>query len=290
MSTSLILTIDLEDWFHLLEVDSLSSEDRWESIESRVERVTHGLLSILAKQNVKATFFVLGWIAQQYPGLVQEIVSAGHEIGSHSFAHPLVYTLTPKQFEYDLYKSIDAISNVTGKAVEMYRAPGFSITDECNWALEILAKYGIKIDCSIFPASRAHGGYRTSDVSGPTRLLLPNDVEIIELPMTIGRLFNYKVPYTGGGYFRFFPYPFFKHFSKQNDYLMTYFHPRDFDPKQPRLKELPLLKYYKTYVGLSTSLAKFERMLRDFKCVTVGDYLKNITLTKAIEVEVRRYE
>ncbi len=152
------LTVDLEDWFHILELSGELDVATWRPYEPHVERMTDGLLSFLDQQPVKATFFVLGWIADTYPALVSEVTRRGHEIACHSYAHPLIHKLTPAQFENDLVMALDKIEVAAGKRPTAYRAPWFSITRDCLWAFDNLRKNGIVVDSSIFPAVRTHGG------------------------------------------------------------------------------------------------------------------------------------
>ena len=153
-----ILTFDLEDWFHILDNSETANPKNWENFETRVECITLKLLNFLDLHNVKATFFILGWIAEKFPKLVNDVASRGHEIACHSHHHQLVYQQSPEEFEADLIQATETIEQACGIRPYAYRAPGFSITDKTPWAWEILVRNGYKIDCSIFPASRAHGG------------------------------------------------------------------------------------------------------------------------------------
>lgn len=158
-----ILTFDIEEWFHILDIDSLEEKKDWNRFEQRVYENTQRILDLLKENNIKASFFVLGWIAKNYPDLVQKISDQGHEVGTHSFNHLLIYKYSPKEFEKDLKDSVNSIQKIINKKVRLFRAPGFSIKKDNLWAFEILAKENISIDSSVFPAARSHGGI--SDIS-----------------------------------------------------------------------------------------------------------------------------
>ena len=153
-----ILTVDVEDWFHICGVDSIGNFTNWERYESRIKNYLINLLDILVKYNVRGTFFILGWIAEKFPELVSEIEHRGHEIGTHGYAHQLVYQQSRKEFADDLEKSLQILGAITKQKILGYRAPSFSITRDSLWALDIVAQYGLKYDSSIFPAKRGDGG------------------------------------------------------------------------------------------------------------------------------------
>ncbi len=265
-NSHVILTIDLEDWFHLLNNSRTLDPKNWGGFESRFDNNVERLLKVIDHHGVKATFFVLGWIADRYPEIIKKIASAGHQIGSHSYHHQLVFNQTPYDFEKDLVRSIAALENVSGQRVECYRAPGFSITEKCTWAFEILAKNGIRIDSSIFPARRSHGGFASSKIYEPG-IIRTKFGDIYELPISAVRSFGASIIFSGGGYFRLLPWALINYLISSQSYTMTYFHPRDFDPDQPRISLPPLTKF-KSYVGLVKSLNKFDLLLKHYDVVT----------------------
>lgn len=158
------------------------------------------------------------------------------------------------------------IEGVIGKEIDAFRAPGFSITEHNLWALDILIQLGFKYDCSIFPAKHNYGGFPNYSVAGPSLISLPSGT-IKEFPINFYNLFSNNIVFSGGGYFRLFPYWLIKRMSKQSSYLMTYFHPRDFDPNQPVFLSQKGIRKFKSYVGLKHSFAKFERYLNDFNFI-----------------------
>ena len=176
------LTVDLEDWFHFLDIDENIDVAGWDSYETYVVSMTTELLSFFDAYDQKATFFVLGWVADRFPELIRDVLWHGHEIACHSYGHPLVYGLSPTDFERDLVKALDKIEAACGLRPTAYRAPGFSITADCLWAFDILRKNGIVTDSSIFPANRAHGGFD----GAPVRPFIIETAygDIVELPIS----------------------------------------------------------------------------------------------------------
>ncbi len=270
-----ILTFDIEEWFHILDNPSTRTVNEWGNYESRIRADADRILAILCNHGQKATFFCLGWVAETCPDVIRAIVSQGHEVGTHSHMHQLVYEQQPADFERDLELSVKTLEDITGQKVKYFRAPGFSITKTTKWAFEILLKNGIEVDCSIFPASRAHGGFPSYKVSVPS-IIKYNGLEIKELPINYRKLFGIPVIYSGGGYFRLFPYYFIKKWTGSSKYVMTYLHPRDFDTDQPVIRELSLFRRFKSYTGLRSAGKKLDRWLDEFEFVDVGTAVGHI--------------
>lgn len=281
-----ILTFDIEEWFHLLNNPFTKSPKNWESFESRIDRNMEMIFQLLDDTNTKATFFVLGWIAKKYPHVVRKIDDLGYEIGSHTHTHQLIFEQGRIDFKKDLRLSIDLLENLTGKKVKMFRAPSFSITNESLWAFDVLAEEGIEIDCSIFPGNRTNGGL-TSNIANTPFLVSNNGITLKEFPISYSTQYGAKTVFSGGGYFRLFPKSLISKLIKNNEYNMTYFHPRDFDYDQPRLKNLSTLEYFKSYVGLSNSLDKLEDMLNvyTFKDISYYDNIIDWDTKSTVEFE-----
>ena len=263
-----ILTFDIEDWFHLLDHPSTKTEKDWLNYEARIHQNVGRILRYLDEKGLKATFFCLGWIAEKYPEVIREIDAQGHEIGSHTYMHQLIYEQKREVFANDLKASIALLEDLIGKKVTAFRAPGFSLTDNVLWVFEELIYNGITHDSSIFPAPRAHGGFSRIIFERP-QFIEYNGVLIKEFPINTKLIINKRIVYSGGGYFRFFPKILLESWFKKDGYIMTYFHPRDFDPDQPRLKDLSMLRRFKSYYGLSGCFKKFVDLTNSFNFVDI---------------------
>ena len=262
-----VLTIDVEDWFHILDIGSTPSIEEWSKLESKVTKNTQAILDLLNKHDTKGTFFVLGWVAEHFPDLVREIERQGHEIGTHGYSHELIYNLTPNEFRRDVARSLEVLARITSRPILGYRAPGFSIANSSLWALDILVELGLQYDASIFPMNRNHGGL--PGFSGEAvwlTTILGN--KILEIPVTPTTVFNKKVYLFGGGYFRLAPYSAIAagiaQLNNQGKPALVYLHPREFDPHHPKLKMKPS-RSFTSYVNLHKTHSKFERMIQDFK-------------------------
>ena len=263
-----ILTFDIEEWFHILDNDSTKSEKNWTNYESRIHKNMQKIFDILESTNTKASFFVLGWIAEKYPEIIRSISEKGYEIGSHTTMHQLVYQQDKYRFKADVERSIKTLEDISGEKVKMFRAPGFSIKENNKWAFEVLYKLGIEIDSSIFPAKRSHGGLPSYGVSEPS-IIQYNGIELKEFPINTKTILGKRFIYSGGGYFRITPYSILKKWTKEDDYIMSYFHPRDFDPNQPIIESLSLFRKFKSYVGLKQSETKLKNWLEDFDFIDI---------------------
>lgn len=270
-----ILTFDIEEWFHILDNDSTKSENEWKNFSTRIYSNMDIIFNILEETNTKASFFVLGWITEKYPDVVKEIKKRGFEIGSHTHLHQLVYNQTREEFYIDVERSIKTLEDITGDKVRMFRAPGFSITEGNKWAFEVLHELGIEIDSSVFPAGRAHGGMKSYGSARPS-LLEYNGITLKEFPINTHSLLNKPLVFSGGGYFRLFPYVCIKKFSDDSEYIMSYFHPRDFDVKQPMIKDLSLTRKFKSYVGLKQCEKKLVKWLTNYNFIDIMDAEKSI--------------
>lgn len=261
-----ILTYDIEEWFHILDHDSTQTEKEWNSFDSRIHQNMERIFNQLDRNNQKATFFCVGWIAEKYPEVVKDILNRGYEIGSHTRMHQLVYTQKPQDFKKDVEHSIKTLQDLSGQKVKYFRAPGFSITEENKWAFEILTEIGIEIDCSVFPAARAHGGF-PSYVEPKPSIIKYNGISLKELPINYSTVFAQPIIFSGGGYFRLIPYGLIKRWTQKSSYVMTYFHPRDFDAGQPVIKDLSKARTFKSYVGIKGAEEKLDKWLHDFKFI-----------------------
>lgn len=280
-----ILTFDIEEWFHILDNDSTSSENEWKNFSTRIHSNMDLIFSILEETNTKASFFVLGWIADKYPEIVKEIKKRGFEIGTHSHMHQLVYNQTRKGFYNDIERSIKTLEDISGDKVKMFRAPGFSITEKNKWAFEVLHELGIEFDSSVFPSGRAHGGMKSFGSAIPS-LLEYNGAILKEFPINTNSIFGKPFVFSGGGYFRLFPYFLIKKFSNNSEYIMSYFHPRDFDFKQPIIEDLSLFRKFKSYVGLKKCKSKLLKWLAAYNFTDIGNSEKIINWNQVKKIKL----
>jgi peptidoglycan-N-acetylglucosamine deacetylase len=269
-----ILTVDVEDWFHICGVDDLIPEKSWPDLESRVEAGTQKILDLLSAKQVKATFFVLGYIAEQHPGLVRRIFSAGHEIATHGFAHRLVYTMTPDEFRQDLAQSVAVISAITGAPIAGFRAPEWSIRDDSLWALNILMEEGFLYDSSMAPLPIiGNQNYARFPLC-----LRSYHGQLWELPPLTADFPLLKMPLGGGWGLRTFPYACIssaiRTLNSQGHPALVYLHPREFDDGCPRIK-LPVIKQLVLRGGLTRTQERLSLLLDDFEFAPVASFLEN---------------
>ncbi len=260
------LTIDVEDYYHVSAFENNIKFEEWGNFESRVVNNTRRILNILSEAGeTKATFFILGWVAEKHPEIVNEIDSEGHEIACHSYRHRLVYNMSPDEFRSDLMKAKDILEDITGKEIFGYRAPSYSLTNRSLWAFETLNGLGFKYDSSVFPIT--HDRYGIPD-SPRFKYMLPEN-DLVEFPISTSRILGLKIPVSGGGYFRIFPYWFTnmalsKINIKENQPFVFYLHPWEIDPEQPKVKNIALLSRFRHYFNLGKTECRFKRLLKDF--------------------------
>jgi len=272
-----LLSIDVEDWFHILDVPSTPGFDRWDALPSRIEKNFMTLLDRVDATPARATCFCLAWVAQRFPKLLKEADARGHEIASHGCAHELIYRQTKEVFIRDVQDAKRILEDVVGKPVLGYRAPGFSVTERTPWFFDALVEAGYRYDSSVFPAPRGHGGL----VSGRREpyTLDTSFGSLHEFPISTAELFGKRFCFSGGGYFRLLPYRFISYqvrkLNRQNLPVIVYLHPREIDPDQPRM---PMGRYrrFKSYVNLHTTEPKLQRLLSDFPFTTFRDYIRSI--------------
>jgi len=261
-------TVDVEDYYHVSGFEQHVERSQWEGYDSRVEASTRRILALLEKHGVRATFFVLGWVADHHPDLVREIHAGGHEIGSHGYWHRLIYNQTPDEFRADLVRSRDVLEDLISQAVTAYRAPSFSITNRSLWALDILIEEGFQIDSSIFPVYHDRYG-----IPGARRDLHPIERPagmLWEFPVSVRQVAGFKLPVSGGGYFRLYPLGLTIRClrginERQLQPFLFYVHPWEVDPEQPRLHAASRLSRFRHYVNLSTTHSKLDIVLSRFK-------------------------
>lgn len=259
------MSFDIEEHFQVAAFDSPARRRQWTVLESRVERNMDVILGHLDANGVKATMFILGWVGERCPSLIRRIVDAGHEVGSHGYAHELISVQTPQQFREDVRRAKRVLEDITGIEIKGYRAPTFSITDETIWALTILVEEGYAYDSSIFPVM--HDQYGIPGANPSPHLLSTNAGPIWEVPPSTCQIGGVRLPIAGGGYFRLFPYWvlawLLKKVEAEGETLVMYLHPWEFDAEQPRMSG-PLLSRFRHYMNLNKTEDRFIRLLQDF--------------------------
>lgn len=264
------LTIDFEDWYQGLEIP----QKDWSGFEDRISFVGRRLLKLLDEAGTKATFFVLGYIAEKHPDLVREIDEAGHEVGTHGYSHSLIYQQSPELFRQELSRAIKTVEDLTGKPVLGHRAPFFSITKESLWALDILSELGIRYDSSIFPVLNYR--YGIADSPRWPYEIRTGERSLIEFPISTWSVMGRNLPVAGGAYFRIYPYTLtrraFQSINREGRPVTFYLHPWEIDPEHPRIP-LPKRIALTHYFNLGATERRLRRLLRDFKFAPMKEVL-----------------
>lgn len=261
------LTVDVEDYFHVHAFAGVIDPRNWDQYSCRVEQNTQRLLDLFANAGVRATFFVLGWVAERYPKLVRQISQASHRVGCHGYAHRVIYSAGPEEFRNDIRAGKQAVEDALGDSVKSYRAPSYSVTGATLWALEILVEEGFEFDSSIFPVVHDNYGIPNAPRFPYVRAVNENAC-INEFPPTTVRKWGLNMPIAGGGYLRLFPYAAtawaLRHINTvEQQPAMVYLHPWEFDPKQPRISA-PWRSRFRHYQNLDTTEDKCRKLLKEF--------------------------
>jgi polysaccharide deacetylase family protein (PEP-CTERM system associated) len=266
-------TVDVEDYFMVSAFAAGIKFEDWPRYECRVERNTNKILELLARYGVKGTFFVLGWVGENYRSLVKEIQAAGHEIACHGYNHRLIYNLTKEEFREDVRKAKAVLEDITGMPVNGYRATSWSVIKETFWALDILIEEGFRYDSSIFPVH--HDLYGVPGAQRFPHTIKTGAGEIIEIPPTTFTLLGQNIPVAGGGYFRLYPLRLTKTIIKrinkiEKKAVVLYVHPWEVDVDQPRLHG-PFLSRFRHYVNLRTTEQKLGSCMKEFKFKPISE-------------------
>jgi polysaccharide deacetylase family protein (PEP-CTERM system associated) len=268
-----LLTFDIEEWFHTTALHHYVDEASWDGLESSVVANVHTLLELLATHRTRATFFVLGWIAERYPRMVQEIDRADHEIASHGYRHRLIYDLDRETFREYVHRAKGLLEDLTGKPVLGYRATSFSIVSQTLWALDILREAGFTYDSSMFPIRHDIYG-----INGFPRFPFRLDNGLIEVPASTVSLWGKNLPIAGGGYFRLYPYWLTKKgmesLNRAGHPAVVYLHPWELDPDCPRVAQADWRTRFRQYVNLDKTAPKLRRLLTDFHFIPIGPYVE----------------
>jgi polysaccharide deacetylase family protein (PEP-CTERM system associated) len=277
------MTVDVEDYYHVAAfADDIARED-WTKWPSRVEANTERMLDVLDGAGARATFFVLGWVAERHPSLVPRIVARGHEVGCHGYSHRLIYAQSPDEFRAETRRAKAVLEDQGGAPVAGYRAATFSIVKRTLWALDVLAEEGFLYDSSIFPVM--HDRYGIPDAPrAPHRMTTEKGATIVEFPITVLNLLGMNLPLAGGGYFRLFPYGLtrwgLRRVAAGGRSFVFYCHPWEVDPDQPRVRTRWLSRF-RHYNNLDRCEDRLRRLLGDFRFGTAREVLAGRGLLSA---------
>jgi polysaccharide deacetylase family protein (PEP-CTERM system associated) len=272
------LTVDVEEYFHPNAMDDAVQPDEWEALPHRVEHNTQRILDLLGELDVRATFFVLGWVAERWPSLVREIARRGHEVASHGYAHRLVYKLGPEGFRDDVRRGKRVLEDALGRRVLGFRSASWSIIASTLWAFDILIEEGFEYDSSIFPVH--HDIYGIPGFSRFPVKLSCGAGEILEIPPSTVRLLGNNWPVAGGGYFRLFPYALTRWAiarinARDNAPAMVYVHPWELDSGQPRLPAKWTTRL-RQYANLDATELRLRRLVADFDFAPIGEAMASM--------------
>lgn len=263
------LSVDVEEYFQVYALSSQISREQWPAWPSRVEASTRDVLLLLAQRQVKATFFILGWVAVRCPGLVREIAAAGHEVASHGMDHRRVDRMTPAEFYADASQSKAILEELTGERVVGYRAPNYSIGRDTVWALETLAAAGYLYSSSIYPIRHDHYGFPEM---GPVPCH-PHPRGVLEIPVASLHWGGMQIPAAGGGYFRLYPYGLsrwlLERYNRRFGAAVFFLHPWELDAGQPRIEGLPFRARFRHYHNMHRTSGRLARLLGDFSWAPV---------------------
>ena len=268
-------SIDVEDWYHILDSSAAPHVKLWDSLESRVEPNLRCLLEMLDTANTRATFFWLGWLADRNKSLVRECCQAGHEIASHGYHHVLPDRVGAELFKDDIERAKKTLEDITGKQVLGFRVAGVGIKKRTRWAFDLIKEVGYEYDSSVFPAFREHNSMFTTSVRA--HMIQTETGPLVEIPVVATKVFGLRLYFFGGGYLRLSPIQLIKWGIKKlhqaGQPLIVYVHPRELDQEQPRLP-LGAIRSFRTYVNLKSTLPKLRWLLKEYDFVPMRELAK----------------
>jgi polysaccharide deacetylase family protein (PEP-CTERM system associated) len=274
-----MFSVDVEEYYQVEAFSGVVPKTDWHKFPSRVEESTNRLLEILDTYHVRGTFFVLGCLAGNMPGLVRMISGAGHEIASHGYDHTMVNRLTPEMFRKDIRKSKRILEDIIGTSVKGYRAPTFSITERTSWAYEILQQEGYSYSSSVYPVLHDRYGWPAFG-DYPRKMFAGEQGEIWEVPLTVGSIGPLRIPFGGGGYLRTYPLrltkALFRKIERHGRTGIVYIHPWELDPRQPEVRA-PLLRRIRHRLGIPKMERKLIDLLKSMRFGTVAQHAKEIS-------------
>ncbi|MBK8163185.1 MAG: DUF3473 domain-containing protein [Gammaproteobacteria bacterium] len=274
------LTIDVEDYFHVSAFANSIDRADWGNHPLRVENNTRRLLDLFDEFEVRATFFVLGWVAERSRSLIESISARGHEVACHGHSHQLVYDQSSDVFREETLRSKHLLEDIIQSPVHGYRAASYSITERSRWALDILVEAGFDYDSSIFPIRHDRYGMPNA-IEFPHRLETPQGHSLVEFPLSTAKLFNYRLPVAGGGYFRLYPYALsragLRQINRRQHPFIFYLHPWEIDPEQPRIAA-SWFSRFRHYNNLDKCESRLRKLMSDFQFGTVWQVLGSLGL------------
>ena len=283
------MTIDVEDYFQVAAFNDVISADNWHSFKTRVEKNTHCFLDVCAAHDIKATFFILGWIAEKHPALVREIADAGHEIACHGYSHQLIYEQDCATFAEETTRAKSMLEDQAQVAVEGYRAASYSVTSKSLWALDVIQSAGFTYDSSIYPIRHDRYGLQGGPLT-PHTLRLKNGAELKEFPITTASFFGMDLPVGGGGYFRIYPLWLTSWLLKRRCRTLSapfvfYLHPWELDPEQPRVAGVSLLSRFRHYTNLDQVESRLNQLMTTFEFTTMKAVLDSLDLSEEFQYQ-----
>ncbi len=259
------ISVDVEDYFQVSAFENSICRNHWDDLEHRVTKNVDKILTLLSTAQVNATFFVLGWIAERYPSIVENIVEGGHELASHGYGHRRVTDMSEAEFLADVSLARKILEGISGLEIKGYRAPSYSINHTNTWVYKILKDTGHEYSSSIYPVNHDHYGFP----SAPRFVFRDTKSGIVEIPITTVRFLNKLFPAGGGGFFRFYPYSISRWAIKSvnerdGESALFYFHPWEIDPDQPRQQGLSARSRFRHYLNLHKTESRLQQLLVDF--------------------------
>ncbi len=271
-----ILTIDVEDWFHTSALERYVAQEEWDRLPSTLVDNVHFILDFLEAHDTRATFFILGWVAERYPELVKKIDAGGHEIASHGYRHRLIYNLSRETFREYVGRSKKLLEDLVGRPIQGYRATSFSVVESTLWALDILKEAGFTYDSSISPIHHDIYG-----IAGYPRFPFVHYNGLIEIPPSTMRFWGRNFPVGGGGFLRLYPYWLtrkgIESINRSHYPAVIYCHPWELDPHCPRIPQADVRTRVRQYVNLTKTQKRLEGLLANFSFIPIQQYLQTVT-------------
>ena len=265
MKTINAISVDVEDYFQVSAFEHSIDRSDWDTLEHRISDNINKILHLFSASNVTATFFVLGWVAERYPNIVEKIIDSGHELASHGYGHRRVTDLSQEEFIDDISSAKKILEDISGQKIKGYRAPSYSINQTNIWAYKALKDTGHEYSSSIYPIKHDHYGFPTA----PRFTFRDSNSGIVEIPITTVKFLNRLFPAGGGGFFRFYPYwvsrwAINRVNKEDRESALFYFHPWEVDPKQPRQTGISVKSQFRHYLNLNKTEGRLLQLLTDF--------------------------